>query len=495
VHPSQIEEIVRRLVANPHDEPALAHAHAQGQADPRGYAMLLERVGELTTDPTYSAHWLSEAANVWSTTIGDPRRAATLLMRAIERDPASDLASDRLAGLYREKGDHRALVALFERRAKALAAVAGNDPTRVQQLSMMHEELGRMWQEPPLAQPRKAIENYRKAYELDPMAAAAIYAARELLKAQNDFKEALPLYDLEIRAVQDTDRKLALYRDEAAVRASIGDRRGATNTLRDALRLDPQDTGLIYELASSIVARILANEEVGGDERAEAAEHLVAMAQQYDGDLALAYSEAALDALPGHDRAMQLADHFARALGREETLGPRWAGYVAANPRGPLAFDGRKKLARIYEAAGRFDEALAALEPLKDDPDPSVAMRLTDLYARAGKTSELAQHMERHSAALPPAERLNKMLEIASMLASKGDKKAAMDKYREVLAADPQHPEALSFVEDVLRGSRQYKELREVLTAAARASGAPMESRKSQLREVASLSETQLKDA
>ena len=179
VHPSQMDDIVRRLVANPHDEAALATAHAAGQHDARGYAMLLERVGEMSSDETYAAHWLSEAAHVYSTTIGDARRAATLLMRAIEKDPASDVATDRLAGLYREKNDHRALVALYERRTKALSQVLQGDPARIQQLSMLHEELGRMWGEAPLSQPRKAIENYRKAFEIDPQAVSAIYACRE----------------------------------------------------------------------------------------------------------------------------------------------------------------------------------------------------------------------------------------------------------------------------------------------------------------------------
>ncbi|MGZ5970207.1 MAG: tetratricopeptide repeat protein [Polyangiales bacterium] len=244
MHPSQMEEIVRRLVADPNDQAALGAAYADGQRDPRGYATLLERVGELTHDTTFAAHWLSEAAHVWSTTLGDARRAATLLMRAIDKDPASDVASDRLAGLYREKGDHRALVALYERRAKALAGVLNGDPALAQRLSMLHEDLGRLWQEPPLSQPRKAVENFKKAFEVDPSAVSAIYAARELLKAEGNFKEALPLYDAEIRAIDDTERKLALYRDEASVRQQSGDTKGATQTLRNALQLDPGDTGL-----------------------------------------------------------------------------------------------------------------------------------------------------------------------------------------------------------------------------------------------------------
>lgn len=488
-----MDEIVRRLVANPHDEAALAAAHGAGQQDPRGYAMLLERIGELTTDATYAAHWLSEAANVWAMTIGDQRRAATLLMRAIEKDPTSDVASDRLAGLYREKNDHRALVALYERRAKALAPIAANDPAQRQRLSMLHEDLGRLWQEAPLAQPKKAIENYRKAFEVDPSAVGAIYACRELYKAENNVKEALPLYDLEIQAIVDTDRKLALLKDEASLRMSSGDGKGATATLRDAMRIDPGDTTLMYEVAASIIQRVLGLEKVPEDERAEAADLLVRMAEQFDGEHGLAYAESALDALPGHDRAMQLAQHWAQHLGREEQIIPRWLGYLKANPNGVHAFEARKSVARSYEGTGKIEEAISVLEPLKDDPDPSVAMRLTDLYQRAGKTSELAAHMDRQSASLPPAERLQKQLEIAALLATK-DKRAALAKYQEILTLDPEQPEALTFVEDALRGGKQWKELRDVLLAAARASSGNVETRKSRLREAANLSETNLKD-
>ena len=43
--PSEIDMLVRRLVANPHDEEALAYAHHAGSTDPKSYAMLLEKVG------------------------------------------------------------------------------------------------------------------------------------------------------------------------------------------------------------------------------------------------------------------------------------------------------------------------------------------------------------------------------------------------------------------------------------------------------------------
>src|SRR5690349_6368362 len=102
--PRVMEWLIQRPVANPHDAEALAYAHGAGTQDPRSYAILLEKVGQATTDPAYAAHWLSEAANAWSTTIGVAHHAARTLMAALEKDPTARIASDRLAQLYREKG-------------------------------------------------------------------------------------------------------------------------------------------------------------------------------------------------------------------------------------------------------------------------------------------------------------------------------------------------------------------------------------------------------
>ena len=128
--PSEMEALVARLIANPHDEEALAYAHQAGATDPKSYATMLERVGNETSDPAYASHWLSEAANVWITTLGDAHRGARVLMTAIEKDPiAAGRGTGVLAQLYREKGDAKALAALLDRRTRALASSPPRTPT------------------------------------------------------------------------------------------------------------------------------------------------------------------------------------------------------------------------------------------------------------------------------------------------------------------------------------------------------------------------------
>ena len=516
-----MDELVRRLVANPHDEESLAYAHQAGAADPKSYALLLERVGTETRDPNYASHWLSEAANIWSTTLGDAHRAARVLMQAIDRDPTQRVAAERLAQLYREKGDVKALVALLERRAKALAPMSqGNEEIR-NELAAMHEELGRLWAD-SLQQPKKALENFRRSIELDPRQSAySIYNAREIYKSQGQFDEAWPLYEAELQIEQDPQRQLALLRDEAVARRTAGDLVGATRVLTKARQLDENDPALQQELATSVLERIQGGENVPPQERTLGSELLVNLAEQYDGEHGLAYAGGALDIDPGHDRALQLYVYYARNLQREDELTTRYLAYVEANPNGEMSSEARHLLAASYEAAGQIRNAIQMLEPLRALGDQAATTKLRELYPQAGSSSAprpqsappppgggntgsgqpaplgppgLTSGSVRRAGALP-ADKLQGVLDAAQMLANKGKKPEAFAKYKEVLESDPAHPEALAWVEEYLRTKRDYAQLRDVLLAAVRTmSGESVEPRKERLREVAGLCEGNLRD-
>jgi tetratricopeptide (TPR) repeat protein len=516
--PTHIDALVQRLVTNPHDTEALSHAHQGGASDPKSYALLLERVGAETKDPTYASHWLSEAANVWSTTLGDAHRAARVLMQAIDRDPTAHTAADRLAQLYREKGDVKALVALLERRAKALAPLGAQNGQIRSELATMHEELGRLWSE-SLNQPKKAVENFRRACDLEPSNVLAIRGAREIYKSLGQWDEAFSMFEAELAAEPNVERKITIAREEASARRAVGDLGGASRAIARARQLDEKDTGLQQEYASLVVDRIAAGEDVPAAERTLAAELLVALAEMYDGEHGLAYSAGALDIDPGLDRALQLYAHYAHTMQREDDLATRYLAYVEANPHGTMATDARWLLAASYEGAGQVDNAIKVLEPLRALGDEQALSKLRELYARAGRAMpsvpppappprerSAAPAPSAHSpaeaaaAAQAPAHRtpvvagLQAVLDAAQMLASRGKAAEAYVKYRELLESDPAHPEALAWIEDYLRTKRDYASLRDVLLAALRAPGASVEARRERLREVAGLCEGNLRD-
>ncbi|MCA9597831.1 MAG: hypothetical protein KC776_31180 [Myxococcales bacterium] len=424
--------------------------------------MLLEKVGTATSDPAFACHWLTEAAQVWSETLGDAHRAARALMIAIDRDPTQPTPAERLATLYRDKGDTKALVALQERRAKALAPLAHSDAEMRAYVAGLHEELARLWSEPPLSQTKKAIDNYRRAIEYDPGSQYAIYALRELLKGAQMWNDAIPYFSMELALVDDPERQVALYRDEAEVRKSAGDNHGAADALRQARAIDGgQDAGLKQELATLTLDRVRAGEQVHPDEAAECAQLFAELADEFPGEHAYSYSLCALDAEPGHDRAIQLAMYYAEQLGRQAEVGPRAAAYLKANPHGALAQEARDLVSQAMASDSADDSMIDALAPAADASSQ---------------------------------ERVRALLDVADALVRKAKKHEAAAKFQEIVAIDPANNDAVSFLEGYLRQTRKYAELRDVLLNASKTTGVDPDARKGWLREIAGLCETQLRD-
>jgi len=482
-----METLVQRLVTNPHDQDAIRQAHAAGQKDPKSYAMLLEKVGTATADPAFACHWLTEAANVWSVTLGDAHRAARALMIAIDRDPTQQTPAERLADLYREKGDTKALVALLERRAKALAPLA-QDPGVAQQLGGIHEELGKLWSAEPLLQPKKAVENYRRAAEFDPRNQFAIYSVRELLKGQSQWAEAIPYFEMELKLVDDRDRRIALKQDEGEVRRSARDFAGAAQALREARELEGgTDPSLRQLLGTVILEWEQSGHRVGALEASEGAQLFVSLAEEFPGEHGMSYSLCALELEPGHDRAAQLAMYYAGELGRLEEAAGRAAAYVGANPNGPLAAEARD-LAQQY---GQRIPSAPAPRPRSASPTGS---RKSGVPAAPAAPAAPGQ-----SAPPPPQtpeslDAVAALIEQATALARKARKNDAAQKYREVLGIEVSNLDAIGFLEPYLKQLRKFAELRDILRRAATDDGIDVELRINWLREAAGLSETQLRD-
>ena len=437
-------------------------AHQAGQSDPKVYATILERVGNGSSDPALACYWLTEAANVWTTALGDAPRAARALMAAIERDPTQPAAADRLAELYRERGDAKALVALLERRSKALTPLSVRDSSLRQPLAQVHEELGRLWSEPPLAQLKKAADNYRKAIEFDPTSQFAIYALREMLKSEGAWSDAVPYFELEQRIVDDPERKLALYQDEANVRRNAGDLAGASVALRNARAEEGgTDPALKQFLATLALERVQSQQPISDADRQEGAQLFVELAEEYPGDHGLSYAVCALEIDAGNDRAAQLAMYYGEQLNREAEVARHAAAFLKANPGSALAPQAREFVNRLAQQGLIDDSLFEALAPAAD---------------------------------APALERVQALLDQANALARKARKPEAADKYQQVLELDRANEEAVAFMEGYFRQRRKYPELRDLLMAASLVTDASFDARRTWLRELAGLCETQLRD-
>ncbi len=488
------QELIARLRRNPDDSEAFAalRAHYHRMGDYASLANLLEGWAARAADGSAAAAAFFEAGDLVRSYLHDRGRAMSLYERAIDRNALHMDASMRLQDMAEELGDHRRLLDLLERRADALAK--GNaDPRHVAQA---HQQVGEVWEQ-KFQRVDRAIHHYRKAFELDPTLVSAIYAAREIYRNAGNLKAAASLYDLESNAETDPQRKVALLRELGHLRAEqMNDLEGAVVALKRALSQAPTDLAVMHDLATILLRRAdRSADPVSADaDRRRAADLLYQMAQSVPPDHGLAYAEAALDAAPDHDGAMELFEQLAAEMGREDLLPIRWVGYLQAAPDAPAVDRMRRQLGHAYLEAGQIDDAIVCYEPLLENGDPEAAERLVDLYREAGREEDVVNALSIAVRGLPTDKRVPRLREIVEILVSQGNLNEAAARAREILEIDPADPEALTFVEDHLRKQGALDELRNLMLAAARVPGLSVESRKLRLREVASLSEHKLKD-
>lgn len=458
--PRELEALAVRLGENANDTEALNAAYTYGMQDPRSYAVFLEKAGAASPDPTMGAHWFCEAANVWTASLNDAHRAERALIRAIDKDPLSATATERLVSSYREKDNAKGIAALHARRAKGVEKDLAIRPDLRFQLAEIYAELGRVFVE-DLSQPDRAIEAYKRAAANNPSDAYSIYQARELLKAANRLKEAVPLFAAEQALIQeDLDRRAVLYADEVQVCRLLGDNNLIIQALRGARSVDQSDDPTLkQQLAATILELVQAGQKRPQDEVHEAVTIFVELAETYDGEHGHSYALCALGLDPGNDRAAQLAMYYAEQIGRENETAHPVASYLAANPDGAVA-DQARELIAAQLSAGIDPTLVAALTPAAD-ASPETKASAFSVIARA--------------------------------MATHGQDREAQRYFTEVVQAAPGDEEAVLYLANSMRGKR-HRELRDLLMNAAKVEDVDVEQRRAWLSEAAELCEGPLRD-
>ncbi|MFO0671501.1 MAG: hypothetical protein U0235_18040 [Polyangiaceae bacterium] len=205
---------------------------------------------------------MSEAQNVWLVTLGDAHRAARVLMAAaVDKDRRGELAADRLASSAATgrpqgaRGPPRAARQGAHPLAAASPSAAGE---------ARHAPRARSaWNEPPLSQPRKALESASRVRARSAKLVRHLPAPREILKSLGSFED-LPALRGRVWARATPARRVALLlRDEAESRAEARRiSRACRATLAKARQDDQQAASLQQEYAASVLDRIHAGHKV-----------------------------------------------------------------------------------------------------------------------------------------------------------------------------------------------------------------------------------------
>ncbi|RLB46513.1 MAG: hypothetical protein DRJ42_27515, partial [Deltaproteobacteria bacterium] len=488
------QDLVQRLQRNPDDATAYSalRAHYHRLGDYASLANLLEGWAARAADVAGAATAYHEAAELCEGYLDDRPRAINLLERALEKDPLHQDSCARLEEIFEAAGDHRRLIDLIERRAQSLANTHA-DPRHA---AALYQQIGEIWEQ-RLGRVDRAINHYRKAFELDGSLVTAIYAAREIYRDAGNLKAASSLYDLEVNAEADPKRKVALLREVAHLRAEqLGDLEGAISALKRAQTQAPTDLSVMHDQATVLLKRADQREDEHSAtlDRQQAADLLFQMAQGVPPDHGLAYAEAALDAAADHDGALELLERIAKDTGRSDVLPIRWVAYLQAAPNSPTTDRMRRRLGEAYVEADQLEDAIVCYEPLLERGDPEAAESLVALYRRAGRERDVVRALSVAVSGLPEGKRVSRLREIITILVAQGELGEARERAREILQIDAADPEALAFLEKDCRDRGAYEELRDLLLSAGRVPGLSADARKIRLSEVAAISEGKLGD-
>jgi len=162
------------------------------------------------------------------------------------------------------------LEAMLRTRAEVLSRASSSDPDLVRQAAQTYVELGRFYAESP-KRAREAIDAFRHATELDPSSIDAIRGARVLYTKARRYQKALRMLLAEQERTDDVPQRFELHCDEAVLRRRLGDLAGASQAMRLALRLYPENLEIAEELAGSILERARLGHPLEDAEREEAA--------------------------------------------------------------------------------------------------------------------------------------------------------------------------------------------------------------------------------
>ncbi len=292
---------------------------------------------------------------------------ATHLMARLRQSPLDTAALEAVREYCDDRADFATWAEALELHTRALAE-AEEDPAEIGEL---HFRLGNLWRD-ELQRSDRALIHYRAAIDFDAAQRPAMTAARAIYTEAGRWDQVAKLLSREADSLPKGQKRVALLAELASVYSErLGDRRAALEALREASELAPGDLHVRHQLATVLLdlADGESDAKRAAQQRREAADVLCAMAQAVSDDYALAYLEAALDAVPEHARGLALLDTVAPRLGRKELCPPRWVAAIQASPNAPETRELRLKLARAYMKAGQQADARACLAPLLEKND------------------------------------------------------------------------------------------------------------------------------
>jgi len=392
------------------------------------------RTADVVSDPEEKKRLHLAMGKVHERELGQRDKAIEAYQRVLDLDPDETDALSRLDELYTADGRHEELLSVLEREAE-LSREAGLSPDEPETLDLRYR-IGELYEQ-KLNDPFRAVEVYRDVLGCDPAHGSALAALERMISEgrEEGFAASVlePVYRaapdsqrlakvLEVLIRQDTEpaRKVnRLHQVAELYEVHLDDTPAAFDALSRAFAVDPQDSLTLNSLART----------------AEKLGHWRELTALYD-----AAAELARAAAP--ETTVDLALRSARVFEEQLSDVPQAiARYSIVSEIDPQHAQTLEALARLHEGAEDWQalaEVLGRQVAVATSPDEILAIQF--------KLGQLEQHRNGHLS-------------------------NAVNHYREILAAVPEHREAREALENLFAKDIEVGTISEILEPLYRMQG------------------------
>ncbi|MDH5674143.1 MAG: tetratricopeptide repeat protein [Myxococcales bacterium] len=442
--------------------------------------------------PDEQKQYYFQAGQIYEEILERPGDAVAVFQAVLEVEPDDLEALDKLIGLFLKLGRWEELLQAYSHKADIV-----DDPD---QKKALLAEVGAVY-ERELQQTEKAIETYQRILEIDPEDFTAVGRLDVLYYSSENWEELLSILEREADLAPDpTDAVAFRYRIGELFELRLDDAFRAVEVYRDVLEIMPD-----HEATQQALERMIA----ANKESAEAARVLepiyrsaaesaklvnvleVLVAQQEDPVETVELLHQIAELHEVHlDQPRQAFDAYARALphdnendktlaalevhGDQLGLWPEVVGLydteiAKLSEESPeMAVDLALRLARLCEVqVGDVEAAIARYRIVyQADPTHVGALEALDrLYEATERWPELADVLAREAEIAPsPDDALDLQYRLGFVNQTRlGNVEAAIEQYREIVNAAPEHEHALTALEGLFYQGIAVRQIGEIL--------------------------------
>ena len=451
---------------------------------------ILKRKSELLPNLDDRKQLLYRAAQIEEEVLGNADSAIATFRQVLSIDDVDMVAMDALERMYVRLARWEPLKDVYAKKAD-LAEDPDDKKRMLYVLAQVYDrELGDV---------AKAIETYQGILDLDADELPAIQSLDRLYGQAERWYDLLANLERQVELADNTGETVGLkYRIGNLWQLRLGDMARAIESYREALDLDPSHAetllaldGLVHGKTEPVMAaRVLEPIYETTGEFAKLVDVLEVMVQHNEDPLArvellhriaqlheqmIGNSHAAFDAYSralrddsGNALTLGHIERLAEITGTWEPLAQLYGAEAAKSLDVPRQVDLYSRLARVYEQElADVGKAIATYKKLLEvefDNKPAV-LALDRLYSSTGAYPELTDVLRREiQLAENDTEIANLQARLGQILESQlGDRKAAVETYREILTNHPTHEQAMSALENMFHAGHLQIEIGNVL--------------------------------